>query len=51
MLGYRRMLDGGGNELIVTRAENRFAGRWESSIGPTTSRRRLFCAQRRSTDN
>jgi hypothetical protein len=52
MLGYRLMLDGGGNELTVTRAErNRLEGRWESSIGPTTYRAAgFFCAQRRSPD-
>jgi len=52
MLGYRLMLDGGGNELTVTRAEgNRFEGRWESGIGPTTYRAAgFFCAQRRSPD-
>lgn len=52
MLGYRLMLDGGGNVLTVTRAEgNRFAGRWESRIDPTTYRAAgFFCAQRRSTE-
>jgi hypothetical protein len=49
MLGYQPMLDGGYNALTVTDADaDRFRGRWESSLGPTTYRAAgFFCAQRR----
>ena len=52
MLGYRPMLDGGFNELIVTSSNVAgFAGRWESSVGITTYRAAgFFCAHRRTTD-
>lgn len=50
MLGDQPMNDGGYNELTVTSAdENRFAGRWQSSLGPTDYRATgFFCARRRS---
>jgi hypothetical protein len=53
MLGYRLMLDGGFNQLTVTRSDAAgFAGRWESSVGPTTHRATgFFCASRRATDD
>lgn len=48
MLGDRRILDGGYNEFTVTAAtDDWFAGRWESSLGPTTYRATgFFCAHR-----
>ena len=53
MLGYRLMLDGGFNELTVTSSDAAgFAGRWESSAGPTTYRAAgYFCARRRASDD
>jgi hypothetical protein len=49
MLGSQPMMDGGYNELTVTAADdNRFAGRWQSSLGPTNYRATgFFCAHRR----
>jgi hypothetical protein len=48
MLGYQPMLDGGYNDFIVTvTAAGGFAGRWTSSLGPTTYRATgFFCAHR-----
>jgi hypothetical protein len=48
MLGYRPMHDGGYNQFIVTdTTDTGFAGRWHSSLGPTTYRASgFFCAQR-----
>jgi hypothetical protein len=48
MLGYRPMLDGGGNEFDVTRiSPSEVAGRWSSSLGYTTYHAGgYFCAIR-----
>jgi hypothetical protein len=50
MLGDQPMLDGGYNEFVVTAATaESFAGRWQSSLGPTSYRATgFFCAHRRS---
>jgi hypothetical protein len=52
MLGYRPMLDGGGNEFVVTRVgANEFAGRWMSRLGYTTyAAAGYFCAVRVGVD-
>jgi len=48
MLGFRPILDGGGNEFVVTRVSvDEFAGHWSSQMGYTTDRADgYFCAVR-----